>query len=175
MSTNSEPANTATDAALTRPELHPWDSGPAVVELQELLCAHGFNLRVDGKFGSITEDAVAAFQRQQGLRIDSVVGSKTWTVLQTKVQPGTRILKQGYTGADVYYLQRLLQIHGYNVPLDGRFRDSTKQAVIAFQQRHKLEPSGLVNFVTWTVLLGNPPLPTPPKQTGWTLHCRKSL
>jgi peptidoglycan hydrolase-like protein with peptidoglycan-binding domain len=173
MDNHSESANIPTDFVLTEPTLQAWDSGQTVIELQELLCAHGFNLRVDGDFGSITEEAVAAYQRQQGLRVDGVVGSKTWTALKTTVQPGTRILKQGYTGADVRYLQGLLQILGYNVPHDGQFGASTQQAVIAFQQKHKLKPDGLVNFTTWTVLQGNPPLPTPPKQTRWTFNWGK--
>jgi peptidoglycan hydrolase-like protein with peptidoglycan-binding domain len=172
MNTNSK-ANTATDAALTGPVLHPWDSGSAVIELQELLCAQGFNLKVDGEFGSVTEDAVAAYQRQHGLRVDGIVGVKTWLALKTTVQPGTRILREGHTGADVRYLQAMLQIQGYDVPWSGRFDVSTQQAVIAFQQRHKLKPSGLVDFITWTVMLGNPPLPTPPSRSRWTVNYRK--
>jgi peptidoglycan hydrolase-like protein with peptidoglycan-binding domain len=143
------------------------------MELQELLCAQGFNLKVDGEFGSVTEDAVAAYQRQHGLRVDGIVGVKTWIALKTTVQPGTRILREGHTGADVRYLQGMLQIQGYDVPWSGRFDVSTQQAVIAFQQRHKLKPSGLVDFITWTVMQGNPPLPTPPSRSRWTFNYRK--
>jgi peptidoglycan hydrolase-like protein with peptidoglycan-binding domain len=173
MHTNSELVNTVGNATLISPKVYPWDSGPAVIELQELLRAHGFNLRVDGEFGSLTEKAVATYQRQQGLRVDGVVGAKTWAALKTTVKPGTRRLSIGRTGADVRYLQGLLQIQGYNVPWNGNFGASTQQAVMAFQERHKLKSTGLVDPTTWTVLQGNPPLPIPAKQTRWTFDFRK--
>lgn len=165
-------AKASTDPALTGPELCPWESGPAVAQLQELLRAHGFDLKIDGDFGSITEAAVRSFQKQQGLTIDGVVDSKTWAMLKSTLQPGYRVLRQGHTGADVRELQGLLQIYGYNLCRDGIFGEKTKQAVIAFQQKHKLKDNGMVDSITWTVLL-NGPLPPPPKQTGWSLHLRK--
>lgn len=37
--------------------------------LQQTLNAHGINLEADGDFGSLTEDAVARFQREHGLNV----------------------------------------------------------------------------------------------------------
>ena len=173
MNTNTILLNAVTDPALTGPNLYPWDFGSHVAELQELLRAHGFRLRIDGDFGSTTEAAVKAFQRQHGLRVDGVVDIKTWTALKTKIQPGTRILKQGRTGGDVRELQGLLRVHGYHVSRNGIFDDDTKQAVISFQEKHKLKPNGIVDFITWTVLRAGSPLPTPTEQTGWFLNFRK--
>ena len=173
MNANLRLKNGIADAALTGPNLYPLDSKPAVAELQELLQAHGFNLKVDGDFGCITECAVRAFQRQQGLRIHGVVDSQTWAALKKTVQPGTRILQKGHTGADVSELQGLLQVQGYNICRDGIFDEETRQAVIAFQQRHKLRVNGLVDRITWTVLRGRGPLPTPPKQAGWFFNPRR--
>ena len=52
--------------------------GDAVRNLQELLNSKGFNLTVDGIFGTLTENSVIAFQLQNGLKTDGVVGEKTW-------------------------------------------------------------------------------------------------
>lgn len=170
--TNLRLINEAADA-LTGPDLYPWDCGPGVAQLQELLRAHGFDLKVDGDFGCMTEVAVKVFQRQQGLRINGVVDAKTWVALKTTVQPGSRILRSGHTGADVYELQGLLQVLGYNVRRNGVFDVDTEQAAIAFQKKHKLRANGKIDPITWTVLRGRGPLPTPPKQIGWFFNPRR--
>jgi peptidoglycan hydrolase-like protein with peptidoglycan-binding domain len=134
------------------PVLYPWDVGPPVARMQELLRAHGFSVRVDGDYGWRTEVAVKTFQRQQGLRIDGVVGPETWQVLAATVQPGTRLLRYGYSGADVYELQGLLQVNGYMVKRTGLFDIDTKNAVISFQREHRLRSDGIVDAVTWALL-----------------------
>lgn len=50
--------------------------GDAVRELQVQL-----NLRVDGIFGPLTEEAVMEWQRAHGLEADGIVGAKTWATL----------------------------------------------------------------------------------------------
>lgn len=130
------------------PALHPWDIGVGVAEMQELLCAHGFKLRIDGDFGWRTEIAVKQFQKQHGLRIDGVVESVTWTALKSSVRLGDRLLWQGKSGADVAELQGLLQGYGYTMPRNGIFDTVTKRAVIDFQQRHHLISNGVVGEAT---------------------------
>jgi peptidoglycan hydrolase-like protein with peptidoglycan-binding domain len=134
--------------------LYPWDTGPAVARMQELLQAHSYSVRVDGDFGSRTEMAVKQFQRQHGLRIDGVVGPATWTTLMKTVEPGTRLLRQGYSGADVYELQGLLQVNGHVVQRSGRYDAETKAAVIAFQRNHHLHDDGIVDATLWSLLRG---------------------
>lgn len=161
-------------AALSGPVLYPWDEGAAVAELQELLCAHGYKLKIDGDYGGRTESAVKLFQKGHGLRIDGVVGSKTWVMLKTTVQPGTRLLKLGSAGADVAEMQGLLQVCDHLLCRNGVFDAETEQAVLAFQHRHRLHETGRVDRVTWMVLRGNTTaLPTPPKQPSWFLNIRK--
>jgi peptidoglycan hydrolase-like protein with peptidoglycan-binding domain len=158
--------------AFTGPVLYPWDAGSAVAELQELLHAHGFPLRIDGDFGSITETAVRLYQKRNKLVVDGVVGPRTWLSLKTTVKPGDRPLEQGDTGTDVLELQGLLQVHGYQLQRNGIFDESTQQAVIAFQQKHHLKACGIVNASTWGVL-GEKNCPPTPKQKLWFTNPRK--
>ena len=67
-----------------RPEdvlLRNGNTGDAVKELQKRLNANGYTLDVDGKFGKKTEEAVRAFQKKNGLKVDGIVGPKTWAAL----------------------------------------------------------------------------------------------
>lgn len=58
-------------------------SGPNVKLIQSLLNKIGYNAGpVDGGFGSQTQKAVIAFQRNNGLTPDGVVGSSTWGVFE---------------------------------------------------------------------------------------------
>lgn len=56
--------------------------GTDVIYLQQRLTAKGYGVgAVDGIFGVKTLEAVKAFQAENNLAIDGVVGSKTWAVL----------------------------------------------------------------------------------------------
>ncbi len=157
MESHSWAEQTLAPAAMSGHTVNPWDIGVAVAELQELLVAHGFSrLRIDGNFGHITEAAVKAFQRQHGLRIDGCVGPKTWAALKASIQPGTRLLRRGHTGADVAELQGLLRVNGYAVDRNGVFCPTTLACVHGFQQEHKLRNDGVVDEVTWALLRGQP-------------------
>lgn len=149
--------STSDDAAAFLP-ICPWDGGDRVLEVQELLTAHGFPLKLDGDFGWKTEAAVRAFQRDHRLRVDGVVGPETWDTLIRKVQAGSRELRLGHRGSDVRELQGLLQVHNFVLPRTGYFDDATQQAVIQFQTRHHLNPEGTVDSVTWTLLRAGRPL-----------------
>lgn len=50
--------------------------GSQVAELQRLL-----KLKDDGIFGNDTEKAVISFQKSKGLKVDGIVGPKTWSTL----------------------------------------------------------------------------------------------
>ena len=53
-------------------------SGSKVKELQELLNQNGYNLSVDGVYGSATQNAVRKYQKANGLGVDGIVGDETW-------------------------------------------------------------------------------------------------
>ncbi len=55
--------------------------GEQVKALQRLLVGYGYDLKVDGAFGTITDRHVRSFQRKNGLSADGIVGTKTWQKL----------------------------------------------------------------------------------------------
>lgn len=59
-----------------RPTLYRGSRGRYVTELQGIL-----GITQDGDFGPVTNGAVRAFQRKNGLTVDGVVGPKTWAAL----------------------------------------------------------------------------------------------
>jgi len=65
------------------PTLLPGSKGAAVAQAQQLLKDKGYYQgRIDGDFGMGTRDAIAAFQRANGLTVDGKVGEQTWKKLQ---------------------------------------------------------------------------------------------
>lgn len=73
----------ADPAATTgRPVLQEGDRGAFVVDLQSQLRDLGyFAGRLDGIFGPLTRAAVLAFQADNDLEADGIVGARTWTAL----------------------------------------------------------------------------------------------
>ncbi len=68
-------------------------------------------------------------------------------------QLGSRILKTGSSGADVRYLQLILQSLGYNPgPIDGIYGYRTMNAVIRFQRNNGLAADGIVGPKTVNML-----------------------
>jgi hypothetical protein len=61
--------------------LRQGSKGPSVSAVQQRLKDLGFNLGVDGDFGSGTLREVSAFQQQKGLGVDGKVGPTTWRAL----------------------------------------------------------------------------------------------
>lgn len=65
--------------------------GPEVVALQERLVALGYWIpAVDGSYGSVTQQAVMAFQKTHGLGRDGIAGPNTLAALATAERVGPR-------------------------------------------------------------------------------------
>lgn len=62
--------------------LRKGSSGQAVIELQDLLCRHGFALRGTGIFADATDAAVRKFQSDHGLEVDGIAGPDTFAALR---------------------------------------------------------------------------------------------
>ncbi len=68
--------------------LRKGDCGVDVKELQQTLLTLKYNLGkygADGDFGSATEGAVKAFQKDEGLEVDGVFGPASWEKLQERM------------------------------------------------------------------------------------------
>jgi len=69
--------------------------GPDVVELQKNLNSLGYQVAVDGYFGTATENAVRAFQQDNGLTADGIVGPETLRAMRTAGQNQVHIVGRG--------------------------------------------------------------------------------
>ncbi len=133
------------------PLLRSGSQGNFVYLLQFILNQYGYNLSVDGIFGSNTLNAVRDFQRNNSLSVDGLVGTNTWRTLLTL--PPYPLLREGYRGAYVTFLQQLLESNLYPVGgIDGIFGSRTLSAVRNFQSANGLTVDGLVGKNTWNAL-----------------------
>jgi len=75
--------------AFASPTLSSGSHGHDVLVLQKRLAAIGYALKsIDGIYGSETERVVAAFQRDNKIRVTGIVNNATWRALQTaKTRP----------------------------------------------------------------------------------------
>lgn len=133
---------------------------------------------VDGAFGPVTYRAVVAYQRARGLIVDGLVGRQTATALgiwgtattptpapstpaPAAPAPGASTgggsagcainasLRIGSTGTQVRCLQSTLNAAGYSVgPVDGRFGNQTRGAVIRYQRTKGLFVDGVAGRQT---------------------------
>ncbi|MFI8945033.1 peptidoglycan-binding protein [Streptomyces sp. NPDC053750] len=128
--------------------------------LQNLLKAHGYDLRADGLFGEATHEAVMDFQQKHHLPADGKVGNRTWPELLKQVEPGS-------TGPAVRAVQDLLNNVGLGATaVSGEFTAATAEDLKYFQRTHRLRVTGKTDRATWLALLVNqrPPVSAPEYQ-----------
>lgn len=76
------------------------------------------------------------------------------TVLIIQENAPFRTLSSGKFGSDVFKLQVSLGSLGlYGGPMDGRFGESTKKSVLAFQRGHGFHPTGIADYSTYFAAL----------------------
>jgi peptidoglycan hydrolase-like protein with peptidoglycan-binding domain len=131
---------------VTRPvgALQITSRGVPVKVLQNLLVINGVQCAADGVFGQQTAAAVHKFQGLVGVPANGVADNVTQKWL-AKGLAGVRSLKRGDRGDDVAAFQRILNLHQFPVGTDGMFGDGTLGSVQAFQRKHGLSPSGMVD------------------------------
>ena len=156
-------------------------AGARVRILQRALMALGFDVVVDGDYGSTTYRAVKAFQTVVGLTADGKCGKKTMQKLEAyfdedgnctsgpiagnkpaepEKDPNAptygmpeRTLRKGDTGLDVkYVMQRLYDLGYYNKKADEKFGNGMLAAVKAFQKKNGLAVDGAVGMKTLALL-----------------------
>lgn len=140
--------------------------GTAVTTLQQRLKTLGYySAGIDGDFGSLTEAAVIAFQKNNAVAVDGVVGSGTESAIERSIWVSQRpLLKQGSRGEEVKRLQYLLvdaegkpartgETMSFDIgAIDGDFGPKTKAAVIKFQNDRNLVADAVVGAKTWEQL-----------------------
>jgi peptidoglycan hydrolase-like protein with peptidoglycan-binding domain len=149
------------------------DEGGAVRQIQNRLRQlHYYSEIADGKFNHDTVVAVRAFQRNNGLKMDGVVGPATYTKLfsssaipmppsTTSISPTIRI-QFGHEGPAVTMLQeKLWDLKYFTGTVDGKFGYTTISAVRAFQQANGLKVDGIVGNATWAKLNDPSAIPKP--------------
>lgn len=160
--------------------LREGDTGIGVATLQHyLLVLATFDntlpmVEETGVFGPETTAAVRAFQAQQGLAVDGIVGRQTWNALTraydaviaslpptadaSELYPG-QFLTPGQEGANVRALQVLLEraseLRDFMPPVlvDGIYGAQTEAAVRAAQAWADIPQNGVVGPVTWDVIV----------------------
>lgn len=134
------------------PTLRQGSQSNFVYLLQFMLVQNGFNVSIDGVFGSRTASAVRNYQTLNNLSSDGIVGRNTWKTLL--FLPPYPILRQGARGTYVSFLQRLLESNTIPVgTIDGIFGSGTNRSVRAFQQANNLTVDGIVGNNTWNALI----------------------
>ncbi len=143
-------AVTATNvAAVTRqfPTQNLGNRGADVRAIQGFLAARGYPAIVNGRFDTMTEDQVKAFQVSRGLPANGIVGASTWTSLIVWAGFGSK-------GEAVKVLQRQLNEKRFaRLAVNGVFGGATRSAVIAFQRHTGVVGNGRVGLATWRSLL----------------------
>jgi lysozyme family protein len=80
-----------------KPTLRKGSTGPGVVLLQDKLTALGYACGgSDGKFGNQTLAAVLAYQKDNGLYADGIVGPQTWAALMAGQSAGVMVPKSAH-------------------------------------------------------------------------------
>ena len=146
--------------------LRPGYTGADVTSAQNRLKALGwYSASPTGTYDAATVAAVIAFQRAAGLQADGLCGRQTISRLYASdapraasataaptATPNYRILELGSSGSDVRALQTRLRELGYTVSVNGRYDETTRDAVGIFQRRNGLYVDGVAGAKTQTVL-----------------------
>jgi peptidoglycan hydrolase-like protein with peptidoglycan-binding domain len=162
---SARPAGSGSGGSYTT--LRVGSRGSAVTSLQRRLSSLGYYKGyLDGIFGSQTEAAVRAFQRNNGLSVTGVADPTTQTRVYSSDAIGSSgtsgggsggyvYLHWGSTGPAVVRLQTALANLGYYPGrIDGLYYNQTFAAVRAFQRDNGLGVDGLAGRLTQNKLYG---------------------
>jgi peptidoglycan hydrolase-like protein with peptidoglycan-binding domain len=175
-------------------ELKKGDKGAAVESLQDEMIDLGY-LTLEqkktgiGVFGGKTEAALKAFQKDIALKDSGVLDLPTQAALR-QLNDG---VKKGNSGGIVQVLQQKLVTKKFLTQAEmntgiGTFGNKTQNALIQFQIKNELEPSGILSDETFRVLFKTPApvlaiatAPTasgidfvlPPEGEGFTTYSRE--
>jgi peptidoglycan hydrolase-like protein with peptidoglycan-binding domain len=151
--------NSAQTGAITlSEELKAGDDGEIISTIQTRLMELGYmdSDEPTQHFGPLTQSALKAFQRHNGLDDDGICGQTTFDILQ-KQDAKVYVMQLGDSGPDVEGVQQRLYELGYldnKANIQGVFGDKTAEAVKTFQKRNDLNADGKVGDHTLEMLYG---------------------
>ena len=143
--------------------LEDGSSGDQVKTLQKRLKDLGYYTgTVDGNYGDGTKSAVIAFQQRNNLKADGKAGPATQRVLygsKSNITYGS--MRQGEESSAVKNLQyTLYELDYYDGAIDGKYGQTTADAVRAFQIQNNITPvDGVAGSKTLSVLYSSDALP----------------
>ena len=160
-STNSSSSSSSSSSSVLK---YGVQNSDAVKTLQTNLKTLGYykNGSVTGNYGNLTKEAVAQFQRDNGLDADGIAGAKTLARIQEKLSgssssssssssgtSSSSLLQLGSNSDAVKTLQTNLKTLGYYTgSLTGNFGEKTQAAVIAYQKTKGLTADGIAGSKT---------------------------
>jgi peptidoglycan hydrolase-like protein with peptidoglycan-binding domain len=173
-SDSSSDSDTSSDTSSFTRTLRKGYTGSDVKSVQTQLKTLGYyTYTVDGVYGNGTIAAVSAFQKNNSLSVDGLVGSVTYAKIfsssavaassssdsdgsssdDSSDSSTTYVsLSLGSSGDEVKALQKALKALGYNVVADGNFGALTQTAIRQFQQLNGLTVDGTAGALTQTKL-----------------------
>ena len=179
-STSTTPRTASSQSSDFSGSLLVGSTGNSVKELQNMLKQLGYySGTVDGDFGSYTDAAVRRFQQANGLYVDGVVGSITYSKLKQNAGSGQAaspaapqtsstaarttipssngqpLFNLGDISADIYTMQYQLRDLGYDVEPTAVFDQATIAAVREFQRVNGLNVDGIYGSETANRLNNN--------------------
>ena len=107
-------------------------------------------------FGPLTQSALKAFQRHNGLGDDGILGQETYAALMN-TESKVYVMQLGDSGPDVEGVQQRLYELGYldnKANIQGNFGEKTEEAAKAFQKKNHLTADGKVGSKTLEMLYG---------------------
>lgn len=130
-------------------------TGSDVEELQRMLSKLGYySGNISGHAGDKTIEAIEAFQEKNGLKKDGIAGSATMNKLRSIIDPDyVPAASSQSSSSDVEKAQKMLKEMGiYSGQITGNIGSKTTAAIKAFQKKHGLEESGLLDSKTMSKL-----------------------
>lgn len=120
--------------------------GEAVMIAQYLI-GQATRKTASGVFDANFVATVCAWQRNNGLTPDGIIGPKTWAKIAEKAP--TCSTAKNCISSETCAIQILLD----GLTVDGVFGSKTKNAVAAYQAARGLDPDGIVGRKTWNALI----------------------
>ncbi|MEW5323470.1 peptidoglycan-binding protein [Geobacillus thermoleovorans] len=131
----------------------------AVKELQRMLNSAGYNVKVDGVYGSETEGAVKIFQKSVGISVDGVAGAQTYRSLKSYIsskankgvtvdisKEAQRLQKEAEEKKKQELAKSLMDVVTDFVPVVGQFKDAYNLVNTLFNPNATAKEVGLALF-----------------------------